>query len=111
MPHRRNVEAAADSQAFREVGQVDGEEEDVGQALVAFTLEVVLGEPEGVIAEAVHLNGEGLGSLVGAGEMLVRVPAFVDRRSLKARVLEVNLAGVKRPESLDHAAPVPRIQA
>ena len=37
-----------------------GQHQDVGDALVAFVLEMVLGEPERVEAQRIHLLGDGL---------------------------------------------------
>ena len=44
MPHRTDVEAAADSQPLGHVREMHRHHQDVGDALVAFVLEVVLGE-------------------------------------------------------------------
>ena len=60
MPHRRDVEAAADPQPLRHMRQVHRQHQDVGHALVALVLEVVLGQPERVEAQRVHLLGDGL---------------------------------------------------
>ena len=57
--------------------QVHREHQDVGDALVAFALEVVLGEPERVEAEAVHRLRDRLGRVEHADQLLVRI-----RRSL-----------------------------
>ena len=64
IPHGGNIERAAELQVLGDVGQVNALEQEVGEALVAFALEVVLGEPQGMVAEAVG----GLGYLVGDGE-------------------------------------------
>ena len=42
----------------RQVGQVHGQHQDVRDALVALALEVVLGQPEDVVAAAVHQLGD-----------------------------------------------------
>ena len=54
MPHGRDVEAAADPELLGEVRQVHRQHQDVRDALVALVLEVVLGQPERVVAELVH---------------------------------------------------------
>ena len=54
VPHRRDVEAAADLDALRHMRQVQRRHQHVRDALVAFVLEMVLGHPEGVVAEPVH---------------------------------------------------------
>jgi hypothetical protein len=48
MPHRRDVEAAPDLQPLGLVGQVERHHQDVRDAFIAFALEMMLGEPEGV---------------------------------------------------------------
>ncbi len=69
MPHRRDVEAAADLHVFGHVGQVQRHHQHVGDALGAFALEVMFGHPEGGVAEAVHLLRDGLGFAEGGGQM------------------------------------------
>src|SRR5256886_16276945 len=54
MPHGGDVEAAANLDALRDVGEVDGVEQEVGNDLVALVLEMVLREPDRVIARLVH---------------------------------------------------------
>ena len=45
MPHRCDVEAAPDFQVLGQVGEMDGEHQDVWDALVTLSLEVMLGKP------------------------------------------------------------------
>src|SRR2546428_6639644 len=54
VPHRRDVEAAANLDVLRDVAEVQGQQQDVRDALVPFALEVMLGQPEGVIAPPIH---------------------------------------------------------
>src|SRR3990172_599943 len=51
VPHGGDVEAAPDAQSPRQMGQVDGDHQDIRNALVALVLEVVLGQPKGVVPE------------------------------------------------------------
>ena len=67
VPHRRDVESAADAQALRHMRQMHRQHQDVGYALVAFMLEMVLGEPERVEPQRIHLLGDGLGLLEHGG--------------------------------------------
>src|SRR5215510_13527538 len=46
VPHWRNVESAADAQAFRYMRQMHRQHQDVGYAFITFMLKMVLGEPE-----------------------------------------------------------------
>ena len=61
MPGGDDVEGAADLDALRAMGEVHGQHRDIGDALVPFVLEVVLGEPQGLIAQGVGGAGERLG--------------------------------------------------
>jgi hypothetical protein len=105
MPHRRDVEAAADLDVPRHVAQVQGQQQHVGDALVPFALEVVLGQPEGVVAGAVHELGDGLGLGEHRGQVLVGQPALVDRRAVQALVVQIHVTREQAPEAPDHFWP------
>ena len=103
VPHGVDVEAAAEPELLGEVGQVHPEHQQVGDALVALALEVVLGGPEGVVAEAVHGDGDLFGLFDGAaGQFLVGEPAVVGGGSLVAGVVHVDVAGPKAAKSGNH---------
>src|SRR5207245_2106325 len=53
VPHGRDVEAAADLDPPGDVGEVDRVHQEIGDDLVALVLEVVLGEPDRVVARLV----------------------------------------------------------
>ena len=53
------------------MGEMHGGHKHVGDALVAFGLEVVFGEPEGVVAVGVHSLGDGVLLGVGGDEVFV----------------------------------------
>ena len=72
VPHGGDVETAAELDSLGQVGQVDGEHQDVGDALVSLTLEVVLGQPHGVEPGAVQDPGDVGGLVEDGGESLVR---------------------------------------
>ncbi len=61
VPGRYDIEAATEAELLCQVGEMHRQHQDVGDALVAFSLEMVLGEPERVVAECVHATGHGLG--------------------------------------------------
>ena len=71
VPHRVDVEAASEAEILGEMGEVDEEHQEVGDALVAFALEVVFGAPKGVETEFVHGGGEGCGLVEDGGELVV----------------------------------------
>ncbi len=93
MPHRRDVEAAADIETPGEVGEVQRHHHDVGDALVAFALEMMLGHPEGVVAETVHELRHALRLVEDGGELLVRIAPLVGGRRVLAHVAKVDVAG------------------
>ena len=95
VPHRADVEAAADPKAFGHVREMHAQHEDVGDDLVALVLEVVLGEPQGVEAQAVHRLREGLGLREHRHEVLVRVAAVVRRSRILAHVAQIDMARVE----------------
>ena len=59
VPHGRDVKPTAQLDALREVGEVDVVHQQVGDAFVAFPLEVVLGHPERVVAQPIHGLSDG----------------------------------------------------
>ena len=84
------------------VREVHGHHQDVRDALVAFMLEVVLGEPERVVAEPVHALRDRLGLREHRHEVLVRIAALVRGSRILAHVTEVDVTRVKRRELADH---------
>ena len=95
VPHRTDVEAAADPQPLRHVREMHRHHQDVRDALVAFVLEVVFGKPERVVAEPVHALRDGLGLGEHRHEVLVRVAALVRRSRILAHVAQVDMARVE----------------
>ena len=104
MPHRRDVEAAADLQVLRHVRQMQRHQQHVGDAFGALALEVVFGHPERVVAEAVHQHRHRLRLFQRGGEMRVVVAPIVDRRAGVADVVQIDVARVEAVEFRDHAA-------
>ena len=102
VPHRRDVETAADLEVLRAVREVQRHQEIVGNALRAFALEVMLGHPEAVVAEAVHELGHGLGLAQRRRQVRIREAPVVDGRAAIADVVEVGMAGIKAVELGDH---------
>jgi hypothetical protein len=58
MPHRYDVEAAADPEVLRDAAQMHRHHQHIRDQFRAFRLEMVLGHPEGVAAALVHAFGE-----------------------------------------------------
>ena len=104
MPHRQHVERAAELQALRLGGEPEAQLHQVGQALVALVLEVVLGGPQRVVATLVHDLGDVAGGEEDFGQALVGVAALVGGRAIEADMVEVDLADVEDVEAFDHGA-------
>ena len=105
IPHRRDVEAATELQVLGQVGQMDIEHQEVGDALVTLGLEVVLGHPHSVVTQAVHGLGYGRGLVEGGGQILVGVRAVVHCGAAVTDVVHIHVAGVKAVELANHVAP------
>lgn len=102
VPHRADVETAADPQAPGHMREMHPQHEDVRDALVAFVLEVVLGEPQGVEAEPVHRLRKRLGLREHRDEVLVRIAAVVRRGRVLAHVAQIDVARVEGRKLGDH---------
>ena len=102
VPHRRDVEAAADLDVAGLVGEVQGHQDGVGNALRALGLEMMLGHPEAVVAEPIHDLGHVLGLAERRRQMLVAVAAVVGGRAGIADVIEVGMASIQAVELGDH---------
>jgi hypothetical protein len=71
VPHRRDVEAAADPDVPGEMAEMESQHQHVRDALVPFALEVVLGQPEDVVAGPVHELRDGLALRKHRGQVVV----------------------------------------
>ena len=105
MPHRRDVESAADAKPRREMSQMDGRHQDVRNALVALVLEVVLGQPEDAVPMLVHAPRDGLGLVEHRRQMLVRVASLVRGRGHLTHVPQIHVPGIHGRELADHVVP------
>src|SRR5262245_42086568 len=77
----------------------------LGNALVAFVLEVMFGRPEGVVAQTIHKLRHGLCFVEDRHEMLVGKAAVVYGRSSVSDVVHVDMACIQTIEFGNHAAP------
>ena len=105
VPHRGDVKAAADFELLGHVRQMDRHHQDVWQALVAFVLEMMLGEPQGLVAEAVHAFRDRLGLFIDAGEMLVGIAPLIRRSGVLPAVGKIDMAGINGGKFCDHHRP------
>ncbi len=95
MPDRRHVEGAAKLQLPRLCGEIGPHQNEIGNDLVAFALEVVLSHPQGVVAELIHRVGDVLGHGHALDQALVRVAAIVRGGAVAADVFERDVADVQ----------------
>jgi hypothetical protein len=84
MPHGQNIERTAEPQSGRLLGSPEAEEQDVGNTFVPFPLEMVLGQPEDVIAERLHVLGQVVCDGKGASTALIDVPAVIGWDAVEA---------------------------
>ena len=94
MPHRIDVETATETKIFGEMGEVNEEHQQVGDALVTFALEVVFGAPKGVETKFIHRFCEGCGLVEDGCELFVGQPSFVCGCAGVADVVHVDAASV-----------------
>ena len=78
------------------------EHDQVGDALVAFRLEVVFRHPHGV--EPVFVQGlrDGLGLAVNGYQMVIAESAVVHRRSTVADIGHIHMTGIQAVEFGNH---------
>ena len=74
-----------------------------GMPPVAFSLEMVLCEPERIKVQSVHQLGDGPRFVDDGVEMSVRLHPVVDAETLKAEVLHLHMASVKIVEFCYHS--------
>src|SRR5437867_12589004 len=103
MPGRDDVEPAADLEPSRVVRDVNGQERDVRDALVALVLEMVLGQPQGLVAELVHRLRELERRVERLDHPLIGVAALVGRSARVPAVLQLDVSDVEGGEALDHS--------
>src|SRR2546428_5430 len=104
VPHREDVEGAAELEAPRLRGEPERELDQVRETLVALALEVVLRRPQRVVPELVHQLGDVPRGEEHLAQPLVAVAPGVRRRALRSDVLQLDLADVERVKSFDHRA-------
>ncbi len=103
MPHRGDVEAAADPYAPGHMRQMQRHHQHVGNALVALVLEMVLGHPESVVAQTIHQLRHRLRLVEDGGEMLVGIAAVVHRDAAIADIFDIDVPGEQTVEFCNHA--------
>ena len=81
MPGGHDVEGAADLDALGAMGEVHGQHRNVGDALVSFVLKVVLGEPQGLVAQRVGGAGECDGGGERFDQPVIGIPPVVGGRA------------------------------
>src|SRR5439155_20566594 len=99
---RRSIEGGAALEPPGWRGEPRSELDQVGEAVVTLALEVMLGRPQHVIAEAVHQ----LCDVAGRGEDLPQpfggVTSFISGRAGPTDVVELDLSDIEHVEVSDH---------
>src|SRR5215471_11128534 len=97
MPHGKHIEATAEFELGGVLGQPETQHEEIWDAFVALTLEMVLGHPENVIAQCLHTLGGVLRDLKSLDTPLVGVPAVVGGRAAQTYTLSFeHMSGIER---------------
>lgn len=91
MPHGRNVKATADLNAPGHMGQMDGVQQEIGDALIALRLEMVLGHPEAVIAQPIQRGSNRLGLRKHLDEFFIGEGPVVDGRPGVPHVVHIDM--------------------
>src|SRR5204863_4009696 len=76
--------------------------QDVGNALIPFALEMVLGQPQDVITSAIHQASNGGRLVEGGRQALVRQPAIIHWSGVETVAIQVHVAGVQAAEASNH---------
>ena len=105
VPHGVDVEAAAKLEILGQVGQVNEQQQQIGDALVPFSLEMVFSGPEDVVAQPVHGQGNGLGLVEHRGKMLVGQPPVIYGGAVPSHVVQVHVTGEQATELRYHSYP------
>ncbi len=102
VPHRQDVEGAAELEPLGLGGEPQSELDQVGEDLVALALEVVLGRPQDVEAEPVHGLRDVARGRKGLPQPLVGIAPVVGRGAVEADIVELDLADIEDVEVSDH---------
>ena len=102
MPGRDGIEHAAVVEPLGHLGQIHSQHLDVGNASESLSPEVVLGQPQSVVAGLLHDVGEGARLREYACQVLVRLDPFVHRQALEAEVVHFHVAAEKTVEAGNH---------
>ena len=102
MPHRHDIESAAEAQVLRHPAQVHRHHQQIRDQFCAFRLEMVLGHPERVVAALIHALGV-LDDLVQrAAQFRLRIAALVDRGAGVPEILHVDCSVIGAIEFRNH---------
>ena len=104
MPHREDIEGAAELEPPGLGGEPEAELDQVRKALIALALEMVLGGPQHIVAQPVHGARDVAGGGKDLAQPLIGVATVIGRRARKADIVELDLADIEDVEALDHGA-------
>ena len=107
MPHRQHIEGAAELETLGLGRQPESKLDQIGQALVALALKVMLRRPQHVVAEAVHVLRNVACGREGLPQALVGITPLIGRGTGETDVFELDLADIENVEVSDHASVPP----
>ena len=100
-----DVEGAANLDALGPMRQVDRQHGDARDALVALVLEVMLGQPQGLVPQRVGGARQGRRGVERLGEPLIGISAVVGGHTPQPTALQLDVADVESREAGDHRGP------
>src|SRR6266851_5331898 len=108
VPHRQHVEGATELEAFGLRRQPEAKLDEIRHALIALALEMMLGGPQRVKAERIHLLRDLARGSENLAQPLARIAPLVGRRAAEPEIVELDLTDIEDMELLDHGAAEPR---
>ena len=103
MPHRRDIEAAADLQTLGDMGEMQRRHQDIRDAFIPFVLKMVLGHPEGIVTDTIHQLRHRLGFVEHARQVFVGKSTVVHRSTAITDIVHVDVSREQTVEFRDHA--------
>ena len=111
VPHGDDIERTAELQLLRLRGQVRAQQNQVGDAFVAFMLKVVLRHPQGVEVVTIHHLGHIGGHAKGFDHTLIGITPRVRRCTINTNILQFDVPDIEHGEVFDHDLGPPLVKS
>jgi hypothetical protein len=102
MPHRQNVEGAAELQMLGLRGEPQAELHQVGQAFVALALKVVFRHPQRMVPELIHGLRHIAHGCKDFAQALAGIATVIGWGPIETDIVEIDLSDIKNMEAFDH---------